>query len=143
MKLSADEGNLVEDITMYIRIVGSLIYMTITRPDLSYAIGVVSQFMQTPRKPHLDVVRRILRYIKHTLQCGIFYEAKSQLQVHGYTNADWVDNVSDRISAIGFMFSFGSGAISWSSKKQPIVALSSTEAECRGTTIVACEVVWL
>ncbi len=67
MKLSADEGNIVEDTTMYKCIVGSLIYMTITRPDLSYAVGVVSQFMQTPRKPHLDTVRHILRYIKHTL----------------------------------------------------------------------------
>jgi hypothetical protein len=62
--------------------------MTITRLDLNYVIGVVSQFMQTPRKPHLNVVRRILRYIKHILQCGIFYEAKSQLQVHGYTDAN-------------------------------------------------------
>ncbi len=77
MKLSADEGDHVDDTTMYRRIMGSLIYMTITRPDLSYAVGVVSQFMQTPRKPHLDAVRRILRYIKHNLQCGIFYEAKS------------------------------------------------------------------
>jgi hypothetical protein len=83
VKLSANEGDLVKDTTMYRRIVGSLIYMTITRPDLSYAVGVMSQFMQTPQKPHLDVVRCILRYIKHTLQCGIFYEAKSQLQVHG------------------------------------------------------------
>jgi len=79
VKLSADEGDLVEDTTMYKRIVGSLIYMTITRPDLSYVVGVLSQFMQTPRKPHLDAMRHILRYIKHTLQCGIFYEAKSQL----------------------------------------------------------------
>ncbi len=77
MKLSAKEGDLVEDITMYKRIVGNLIYMTITRPDLSYAVRMVSQFMQTPRKPHLDAVRRRLRYIKHTLQCGISYEAKS------------------------------------------------------------------
>jgi hypothetical protein len=77
VKLSVDEGDLMEDTTMYRRIVGSLIYMTITRPYLSYVVGVVSQFMQTPRKPHLDAVRRILRYIKHTLQCGIFYEAKS------------------------------------------------------------------
>jgi hypothetical protein len=67
VKLSVDEGDLVEDTTMYRHIIRSLIYMTITRPDLSYAVGVVSQFMQTPRKPHLDVVRRILRYIKHTL----------------------------------------------------------------------------
>jgi hypothetical protein len=63
--------------TLYRRIIKSLNYMTITRPDLSYVIGVVSQFMQTPQKPHLDVVRRILKYIKHTLQCGIFYEANS------------------------------------------------------------------
>jgi hypothetical protein len=77
VKLSVDEGDLVEDTTMYKRIVKSLIYMTITRPYLSYAIGVVSQFMQTPRKPHLDVVRRILKYIKHTLHCVFFYEAKN------------------------------------------------------------------
>ncbi len=143
MKLSADERDLVEDTTMYKRIVGSLIYMTITRQDLSYAVGVVSQFMQTPQKPHLDALRHILRYIKHTLQCGIFYEAKTQLQVHGYTNVDWVGNVSNKRLIGGFMFSFGSGVVSWSSKKQPTVALSSTEAKYKGVAIVACEVVWL
>jgi hypothetical protein len=67
VKLNAGEGNLVKDTTMYRRIVGSLIYMTIIRPDLSYAVGLVSQFMQTPRKLHLDAMRCILRYIKHTL----------------------------------------------------------------------------
>jgi len=77
VKLHVDERDLVKDTTMYRRIMGSLIYMTITRPDLNYVVGVVNQFMQTPQKPHLDVVRFILRYIKHTLQCGIFYEAKS------------------------------------------------------------------
>jgi hypothetical protein len=143
VKLSANEGNLVEDTTMYRCIVGSLIYMTITNPDLSYVVGVVSQFMQTPRKPHLDVVRCILKYIKHTLQCGIFYEAKSQLQVHGYTDANWASNVSDRRSTSGFMFSFGSGVVSWSNKKQTTVALSSMEAEYRGATIATCEIVWL
>jgi hypothetical protein len=112
VKLSVDEGDLVEDTIMYKRTMGSLIYITITRPNLSYAVGMVSQFMQTPRKPHLDAVRRILRYIKHILQCGIFYEAKSQLQVHGYTDVDWAGNVSNRRSTSGFIFSFGSGAIS-------------------------------
>jgi hypothetical protein len=143
VKLSADEGDLMEDTTMYICIVGSLIYMTITRPHLSYAVGVVSQFMQTPRKQHLDVVRRILRYIEHTLHCGIFYEARSQLQVHGYTDVDWASNVSDKRSTGGFLFSFGSGGVSWSSKKQPTVALSSIEVEYKGVAIVACEIVWL
>jgi len=77
VKLSANEGDLVEDTTMYKRIVGSLIYMTITRPDLSYVIGVVSQFMQTPRKPHLDVVRCILRYIKHILRVEFFMKLRT------------------------------------------------------------------
>jgi len=77
VKLSADEEDFVEDTIMYRRIVQSLIYMTITWPDLSYVVGVVSRFMQTPQKPHLDGVKCILRYLKQTLQCGIFYEAKS------------------------------------------------------------------
>ncbi len=71
----------------------------------------------------------ILRYIKHTLQCGIFYETKIQLQVHGYTDVDWAGNVSDRRSTSGFMFFFGSGVENWSSKKQPTITLSSTEVE--------------
>jgi histone deacetylase 1/2 len=88
-------------------------------------------------------MRHILRYIKHTLHCGIFYEAKSWLQVHGYTYADWVGNVSYRKSTNGFMFSFGCGAINWSNKKQPTITLSSTKAKYKGVAIVACEVVWL
>jgi len=143
VKLSANEGNLVDDTTMYRRIVGSLIYMTITRPNLNYVVGMVNQFMQTPQKSHLDAVRRILKYIKHILQCGIFYEAKNQLQIHGYTYVDQVGNVSNRRSIGGFMFSFGSGAISWNSKKQPIVTLSSMEAKYRSVVITTCEVVWL
>jgi hypothetical protein len=99
--------------------------------------------MQTPRKPHLDAVRHILKYIKHTLQCGIFYEAKSQLQVHGYTDANWADNVLDRRSTSGFMFSFGNGVVSWSNKKQRTIALSSMEAKYKGATIATCEVIWL
>ncbi len=77
------------------------------------------------------------------MQCEIFYEAKSQLQVPGYMDANWVNNVSDRRLTSGFMFSFGSGVVSWSSKKQPTIALSSTEAEYRGVAIATCEVIWL
>ncbi len=143
MKLNVDEGDLVEDTTTYKRIVGSLIYMTITRPDLSNVVGVVSQFMQTSRKPHLDTVRHIFKYIKHILQCGIFYEAKNQLQVHGYIDDDWAGNVSNRRWTSGFMFSFGSGVVTWNNKKQLTIALSNTEAEYRGATIATCDIVWL
>jgi hypothetical protein len=79
MKLSANGSELVESIIMYRFIVKNLIYITITRPNLNYTIGVVSQFKQTPQKSHLDVVKHILKYIKHTMQHGIFYEVGSHL----------------------------------------------------------------
>jgi hypothetical protein len=121
VKLSVDERDLVHDTTMYMRIMGSLIHLTITRPYLSYVVGVVSQFMQKPRKPHFDAMKLILKYIIHTLQCGIFYEANIYLQVHGYIDVDWACNVLDKRSFSGFMFSFGS-VVSWNSKKQSTIA---------------------
>ncbi|MCO5607724.1 hypothetical protein L7F22_061923 [Adiantum nelumboides] len=96
-----------------------------------------------PRKPHLDVVRRTLRYVTATLDYALFYEASTELQLSGFTDADWAGSVCDRRSTSGFMFSPGSAAITWSSKKQPTVALSSTEAEYRGVAVAACEVAWL
>ena len=142
-KLTQDGGELIDDVTMYRCMVGSLIYMTITRPDLSYAVGLVSQFMQSPRKPHLDSVRRIMRYVKSTIQYGLFYAYGSDLHLSGYTDADWAGSPYDRRSTSGYSFTLGSGAVSWSSKKQPTVALSSTEAEYRGAALAACEIDWL
>ncbi|MCO5611242.1 hypothetical protein L7F22_065494 [Adiantum nelumboides] len=100
--------------------------------------------MQLPRKPHLDTVRRILRYVRATLDYApLFYDAGTQVQIHGYTNFDWVGSSSDRRSTNGYMFSFGNATVTWSSKKQPTVALLSIEAEYRGATVAACEVAWL
>ncbi|MCO5562213.1 hypothetical protein L7F22_015839 [Adiantum nelumboides] len=143
VKLRADEGQVLEDVTMYRQIVGSLIYLTISWPDLSYSVGLQSQFMQLPRKPHLDVVRRTLRYVSATLDYALFYEASTELQLSGFTDADSTGSVCDRRSTSGFMFSLGSAAITWSSKKQPTVVLSSTKAKYRGATVAACEVAWL
>ncbi|MCO5613474.1 hypothetical protein L7F22_067751 [Adiantum nelumboides] len=143
VKFRADEGQVLEDVTMYRQIVGSLIYLTISRPDLSYPTGLESQFMQLPKKPHLDVVRRTLRYVSATLDYALFYEASIELQLNGFTDANWVGSVCDRRSTNGFMFSLGSAAITWRSKKQPTVALSSAEAEYRGATVAVCEVAWL
>ncbi|MCO5549405.1 hypothetical protein L7F22_002876 [Adiantum nelumboides] len=84
-----------------------------------------------------------MRYVRATLDYALFYEAGTQVQVHGYTDSDWVGSVSDRRSTSGYMFSFGSVAVTWSSKKQPTVALSSTEAEYRGAAVAACKVTWL
>jgi hypothetical protein len=141
-KLSADAGEVLEDATMYKKIVGSLIYMTITKPDLNYTVGLESQFMQVPRNPHLDGVRHTLRYVSATTDYGLFYEANMELQVHGYVDANWAGSISNRRSTSSFMFSFGSAVVTWSSKKQPTVALSSTEAEYRGAAMAVCEVAW-
>jgi hypothetical protein len=142
-KLSADASEVLEDATVYRKIVGSLIYMTITMPDLNYTVGLESQFMQVPQKPHLDGVRHTLRYVSATSDYGFFYEASTELQVHGYIDADWASNILDMIFTSGFMFSFGSATGTWSSKKQPTIALSSIEAEYKGVAMAACEVVWL
>ncbi|MCO5566526.1 hypothetical protein L7F22_020203 [Adiantum nelumboides] len=111
MKLRIDEGEMFDDATMYRRIVGSLIYMTISRPNLSYAIGLVSQFMQFPRKPHLDAMKRIMRYVRATFDYALFYDAGTQVQLYGYTDSDWALSVSDCRSTSGYMFSFGSAAV--------------------------------
>ena len=141
-KASTDAGCVLEDPTLYRKMVGSLIYISI-RLDLSYAIGLVSQYMQVPRKPHLDCVRHTLRYLRATMDYALFYAKNVPLHVYGYTDADWAGSVSHRQSTSGFMFSFGSTAVTWSRKKQITAALSSTEAEYRGAIVVACEVAWI
>ena len=125
---------------MYKKMVGSLIYATLTRPDMCHDVGVLSQFMQVPRKPHLYAARRALRYVKSTLNYGLFYEYGAEIEVFGYTDADWTGSTYDRRSTSGYVFSIGSATMSWSSKKQPTVALSSTEREYREAAMAACEI---
>ena len=81
--------------------------------------------------------------MQSTLDYALFYAADAPLALYGYTDADWAGSIADRRSTSGFMFSFGSIAVTWSSKKQPRIALSSTEAEYRGAAVAACEVAWL
>lgn len=142
-KLRPHMGDVLENATMYMKIVGSLIYLTIRRPDLNYTVGLQSEFMQLPWKPHLDSVRRTLCYVSATLDYGLFYAAGIPVEPYGYTDVDWVGSIFDRRSTSGFMFSFGTATVTWSSKKQPIVSLSSTEVEYRGAAVAACEVAWL
>ena len=143
LKLRADEAQMLEDVTMYQKIVGSLIYLTISHPDLNYTIGLERQFMQVSKNPHVDAIRCTLCYVGATLDYALFYEAGTLLELYGYKDADWASSPTDCWSTSGFMFSLGSASIKWSSKKQPTIALSSIEAEYRGAVVVACEVAWL
>ncbi|KAF7802206.1 Retrovirus-related Pol polyprotein from transposon RE1 [Senna tora] len=100
-KLCSAEGKNLEDVTMYRQLVGSLIYLTLTRPEITYAVGVVSRFMQSPKKPHLEAIRRILRYVKGTLDYGIFYRKGPSCKLKGYSDADYAGDCDTRRSTTG------------------------------------------
>lgn len=143
LKLTKNEGTLLKDAKKYRQLVGSLIYLTITRPELSYCVGKVSQFMQCPRTSHLEAAKMILRYIKGYLDYGLLYKKTNAFCLSGFTDADWAGNADDRHSTTGYCFSTGSAMVSWCSKKQSVVTLSSTEAEYVAATMTAQECMWL
>ncbi|XP_051145962.1 uncharacterized mitochondrial protein AtMg00810-like [Andrographis paniculata] len=119
-RLTPMDGVPLDDPTLYHQLVGSLIYLTVTRPDIAYAVHIVSQFMSAPRTTHHSANLRILRYIKGTLLHGLHYSARSSL-VFSYSAGD----PSDRRSTTGFCFFLGNSLISWRSKKQTVVSRSN------------------
>ena len=115
--------------SLYRRWVGSLVYLTVTRPDISYTVYQVSQYLSASRSTHYATVLCILRYLKGTLFRGLFYSAQSPLVFHAFSDADWAGDPTDCRSTTGYCFLLGSSLISWQSKKQIFVARSSIEAE--------------
>jgi len=139
-KLRREEGSLLANPQPYRALVGSLLYLTITRPDISFSVGLVSRFMQSPRKPHLEVAKKILKYVNSTLDMGLFFDKKVTSSLVGFTNADFGGDLDDRRSTSGYVFLSGGTSISWCSKKQNSFSLSTTEAEYKA---VAQECIWL
>lgn len=143
LKLNLTDGQLLKDSTYYRRLVGKLIYLTITRPEISYTVNTLSQFMQAPRQPHLDAVHRLLRYLKGAPGRGLYFPSEGKLQLTGFCDADWAGDITTRRSVTGYCVFLGNALISWRSKKQTTVSKSSAEAEYRAMTSISCELTWL
>ncbi|KAG8492422.1 hypothetical protein CXB51_009695 [Gossypium anomalum] len=128
-KLSSQEGYEQVSEADYRSLVGFLLYLTATRPDIMYSVSVLSRFMHCCNKQHLQAAKRVLRYIKGTLSYGLKFSRNEDLKLIGYTDSDWTGSKDDMKSTSGYAFTLGSAMFCWSSKKQSIVAQSTAEAE--------------
>jgi hypothetical protein len=139
LKLNNADG----DPSSFQRLVGRLIYLTITRPDIVFSVNILSQFMHQPRQPHYDAAVRVLRYIKFTPGQGLFFPAFSNLQVSAYSDSDWASCPLTRRSTTGFFIQLGTSPISWRTKKQQTISRSFAEAEYQALASTTCELTWL
>ncbi len=154
-KLSVDDcpksPSEVEDMSRvpYASGFGSLMYaMVCTRPDIAQVVGVLSRFMANPGRIHWDAVKRVFRYLRGTSNYSICYHGNSSgsqhlVCIHGFMDSDWVGDIDRRRSTGAYVFTMFGGAISWMSKRQPVVALSTTEAEYMAATHACKEAIWL
>ena len=145
VRLEKDDGvSKPVDAAIYQSIVGGLMYAsTATRPDISFAVGVLSKFCSKPNMTHLTAAKRVLRYLKGTSDLALKYVRTERSTLLGYSDADWAGDLDDRHSTTGNLFMMAGGAISWMSKKQATVALSTAEAEYVALSAATQEAVWL
>ncbi|XP_060172783.1 uncharacterized mitochondrial protein AtMg00810-like isoform X1 [Lycium barbarum] len=122
---SQGENDPLADVSTYQRIIGKLLYLTITRPDIAFSVQILSQFLHQPKKSHLDAAMRIVRYVKDQSGHGILLSSNSQEQVSAYCDGDWAACPNSRKSVTGFLVKLGDSLISWKSKKQSTVSRSS------------------
>ncbi|XP_071692022.1 uncharacterized mitochondrial protein AtMg00810-like [Rutidosis leptorrhynchoides] len=143
INLTDNIGEPLPDATQYRTLVGKLIYCTITRPDLSFAAQILSQFSQSPKTSHLQALYKVLRYIKLSPGQGLHFLQHTSLSLQAYCDSDWIKCSISRRYVTGYCIYLSSCLISWQSKKQTMVSRSSTEAEYRALADCTCEITWL
>ena len=138
-----NDSDVAFDQQVYQQAIGCLTYASVcTRPDISAAVGVLSQYMSKPSEDHWTGVKRILRYLKGTINFGLVFSRGDDV-LRGYSDADWAGDLDTRRSTSGYVFQIGGATVSWSSKRQATVAKSSTEAEYVALSFATQEAVWL
>ncbi|XP_041001588.1 uncharacterized mitochondrial protein AtMg00810-like [Juglans microcarpa x Juglans regia] len=145
LRLSKTETSdlLLDDPTSYRRLIGILLYLTLTRPDISYSVNTLSQFLDHPRQSHHDATLRVVRYVKAIAGQGLFCPNSSSLKLKGFCDSDWATCPNSRRSITGFCISLGDSLISWKSKKQVTFSRSSAEAENHSMASTCYEIKWL
>ncbi|KAG8489617.1 hypothetical protein CXB51_017591 [Gossypium anomalum] len=141
--LSKSDGDFLSDPTDYRSLAGALQYVVLTQPDIVYAINQVCQFMHAPTTEHLTALKRILRYLRGTIDYGLIFRPSDRLSLVGYADANWGLDFDDCRSTTGYCIFFGHTPVSWSSKKQQVVSRSTAEAEYRSLAAAASDVTWL
>jgi hypothetical protein len=142
-KLSSQQGCQFPDATLYRSLAGALQYLTLTRPDISYAVQQVCLFMHDPWDAHYNLIKRIMRYIKGTSHYGLQFHKSATHELIAYSDADWAGCPDTRKSTSGFCVFLGSNLVSWSSRRQPTVSRSSAEAEYRAVANCIAESCWI
>ena len=142
-KLSADLGDPVADPTAYRSLAGALQYLTFTRPDLTYAVQQVCLHMHDPWESHLAALKRLLRYVRGTVDLGLVLHCSSSAELVVYTDVDWAGCPDTRRSTSGYAVFQSSNLVSWSFKRQPVVSHSSAEAKYRAVANGVVEASWL
>ncbi|KAF2322645.1 hypothetical protein GH714_026508 [Hevea brasiliensis] len=141
--LSLNDSALLDNPSEYRTIVGSLQYLGLTRLDIAFAVNKLAQFFATPTVNHWAAVKRVIRYLIGTIDKGLQFHHHSSLVLHAFSDSDWGGDKDDRSSTLAYVVFLGKNPISWSSKKQRVVAKSSTEAEYRSISATASELCWI
>src|SRR5579862_2258849 len=142
-KLSKDDKTSSVDHTTYRSMIGSLLYLTATRPDILQAVCMVARFQSSPTEEHLTAVKRIFRFLKGTMELGLWYPKGKSFTLVAYSDADWAGCIDDRKSTSGGAFYLGERLVAWHIKKQDSVSLSTTEAEYIAAATCYTQVLWM
>lgn len=142
-KLSIDDSSKDVDQRLYRSMIGSLLYVTTSRPDVMQAVGQVARFQAAPKESHIIAIKRILRYLKGTIEYGLWYPKGNNLIIQAFTYADWVGSIDDRKSNSGATFYLGGCLVSWLRKKKTSISLSTVEAEYIAVATCCTQVLWM